>query len=132
MKKVLESSHAPAPLGHYSQGIEINNTIYLSGQIGINPETNFLVENLTAEADQIMNNIKAVLESANLSLVNIVKVTIYLKNMDNFQMFNEVYARYMKDNRPSRSCIAVAGLPKDANIEVDVIAVRFENCDITD
>lgn len=127
MKKILESSYAPKPLGHYSQGIEINNIIYLSGQIGINPETNYLAQNLTAEAEQIMCNIKVVLESADLSLDNIVKVTIYLKNMDHFQKFNEIYASYMKDNRPARSCIAVAGLPKDANVEVEVIAVRFEN-----
>ncbi len=127
MKKILESSQAPKPLGHYSQGIEINNTIYLSGQIGINPESNNISENLTDEAEQIMCNIKVVLQSANLSLDNIVKVTIYLKSMDNFQKFNEVYANYMKDNRPARSCVEVAGLPKDANIEVDVIAVRFQD-----
>ncbi len=127
MKKILESSQAPKPLGHYSQGIEINNTIYLSGQIGINPNSNNISENLTDEAEQIMCNIKVVLQSANLSLDNIVKVTIYLKSMDNFQKFNEVYANYMKDNRPARSCVEVAGLPKDANIEVDVIAVRFQD-----
>ena len=127
MKKILESNQAPKPLGHYSQGVAINNTIYLSGQIGINPETNYLAQNLTAEAEQIMSNIKAVLLSANLSLDNIVKVTIYLKSMDYFQKFNEIYANYMKGNRPARSCIAVADLPKDANIEVDVIAVRFDD-----
>ncbi len=126
MKKILESSNAPKPLGHYSQAVEINNTIYLSGQIGLNPNTNYLAINLAAEAEQVMKNIKAVLESASLSLDNIVKVTIYLKDMEYFQKFNEVYASFMKDNHPARSCIAVAGLPKDANVEVDVIAVRFD------
>ena len=127
MKKILDSSNAPKPLGHYSQAIEINNTIYLSGQIGLNPETNSLAKNLASEAEQVMSNIKAVLQSANLSLDNIVKVTIYLKSMDFFQKFNDVYTNVMKDNRPARSCIAVAELPKDANIEVDVIAVRFDD-----
>lgn len=120
--KVLNTRNAPQPIGPYSQGIEAEGLIFLSGQIGLKPDTGELVEGLTQQTQQVMQNIRAVLESAGYSFANIVKTTVYIKNMADFTKFNQVYAEYFKESPPARTTVEVSALPKNALIEIDIIA----------
>lgn len=118
----ISTGKAPEAIGPYSQAILSGGFVFTAGQIGISPITNALAEGGVAEqARQALENIKSVLESGGTSLSKVVKVTVYLRNMDDFQKMNEVYAEYFT-NRPARSTVGVSGLPKNALIEIDVIA----------
>ena len=123
MFKTIQTEKAPAAIGPYSQALIHGNMLYSSGQIAINPENGQVVEgDIKDQTLQVMKNIKAILEAADLSFENVIKTTCFLKNMDDFAAFNEVYAQYFT-SKPSRSCVAVAKLPKDVLCEVEVIAV---------
>jgi len=126
MKKIINTPNAPAPIGPYNQAILSGNTLYTSGQIAINPETNELVlENITVETTQVMRNLKAVLEAANMTFENIVKTSIFISNMDDFAKINEVYGSYFDEaNAPARETVQVARLPKNVNVEISVIAIK--------
>ena len=125
MKKVISTKNAPAAIGPYSQAILSNNTLYCSGQIAINPATEYLViENITAETTQVMQNILAVLKAADMDFSNVVKCSIFMKDMNDYAAINEVYAKSFGDNPPAREAIQVSVLPKNVNVEISVIAVK--------
>ena len=120
--KQVHTENAPAALGPYSQGIVADNFLFTSGQIGIDPATGHLVEGgLTAQAEQVMKNLSAILEEAGTSTDKIVKTTCFLADVNDFSAFNQVYAKYIKQ-KPARSCFAVKDIPTGALCEVEVIA----------
>ena len=123
MLKKISTEKAPAAIGPYSQAIVNGNMLYTSGQIPIIPETGELVQGkITAQAEQVMKNLNAVLEAAGTTFANVIKTTCFLADMNDFAAFNEVYAKYFTD-KPARSCVAVKTLPKNVLCEVEVIAV---------
>lgn len=123
MKKVITSANAPAAIGPYSQAIEINNTVYTSGVIPINPVDGTLITgDIKEQTHRVLKNLKALLEDSNTSLDKVIKTTVFIKNMDDFSKVNEVYGEYFTDNYPARSCVEVARLPKDVLIEIEAIA----------
>lgn len=123
MKKVISTTKAPAAIGPYSQAIEINNMVYTSGVIPINPEDGSLVEgDIKVQAERVLKSLSALLQSCGTGLDNVVKTTVFIKNMGDFAAMNEVYARYFTNNCPARSCVEVARLPKDVLIEIEAIA----------
>ena len=125
MKKIIETKSAPAPVGPYSQAVESHGFLFCSGQIAIDPSSN---EVLTGGVDQqtrrVMENIKSVLAAADLNFEHVIKTTIYLTDMNDFGKVNEVYSGYFKSQFPARSTVAVAGLPKGVNVEIEVLARR--------
>ena len=125
MKKVISTPKAPAAIGPYSQAIETEGYLFTSGQIPINPATGE-VEGTTIEeqAEQVMQNIGAILEAAGLTFANVVKTTCFLADLADFAAFNAVYAKYFPEAAPARSCFAVAGLPKGAKLEVETICIK--------
>ena len=125
MKKVISTPKAPAAIGPYSQAIETEGYLFTSGQIPINPATGE-VEGTTIEeqAEQVMQNIGAILEKAGLTFANVVKTTCFLADLADFAAFNAVYAKYFPEAAPARSCFAVAGLPKGAKLEVETICIK--------
>ncbi len=127
MKKIIETKNAPAPIGPYNQAVFAGNTLYISGQIAIDPETgNLKTDELEAETVQVLENLKAILTEAGLSLENVVKTSIFISDMNNFGKINEVYSRYFdSENAPARETVEVANLPKFVNVEISAIAVRF-------
>ena len=125
MKKVISTKNAPAAIGPYSQAIFSNNTLYCSGQIAINPATgNLVMENITAETTQVMQNILAVLTAADMNFNNVVKCSIFMKDMNDYAAINEVYAKSFGNNPPAREAVQVSVLPKNVNVEISVIAVK--------
>ena len=123
MKKIIETNNAPQAIGPYSQAVLTNNTLYCSGQIAIDPKTNKLVNNnIIEETKQVIENIKQILLSVNMNLQNIVKCTIFLKSMNDYNEVNKVYSSYFTDDPPAREAVEVSKLPKDVNIEISVIA----------
>jgi 2-iminobutanoate/2-iminopropanoate deaminase len=123
-KQAIETKNAPAAVGPYSQAIKTGNFIFLSGQIGIDPATKKLVDGgVEAQARQIFKNISAVLNEAGAALHNIVKATVFLKDMGDFKAVNEIYAAQFEQPYPARSAVAVRELPLDVDIEIEVIAV---------
>ena len=126
MKKIIETKNAPAPIGPYSQAVLINNTLYTSGQIAINPETGDLViENIEDETSQVMQNIKAILTATEMNFDQVIKATIFISNMDDFSKINEIYGSYFDEkNAPARETVQVAKLPKNVNVEISVIAMK--------
>lgn len=126
MKKVITTKNAPAPIGPYNQAILNGNTLYTSGQIAINPDTNELVlDNIKSETKQVMQNLQAVLKAANMTFEHVIKSTIFISNMDDFSLINEVYGSYFNDeNAPARETVQVARLPKNVNVEISIIAVN--------
>jgi 2-iminobutanoate/2-iminopropanoate deaminase len=124
MKRIIQSVNAPAPIGPYSQAVMSNNMLFASGQIAINPINGEIVtQNITAETKQVMQNIKAVLDAAEMGFHHIVKTTIFLSNMDDFALVNEVYGSYFNDDYPARETLAVKTLPKNVNVEISFIAI---------
>jgi len=125
MKKIYNTNDAPDPLGPYNQAIMANNMLFTSGQIAINPKTNSLVlGNIKEETRQVMENLKAVLKSANLEFSNVVKTSIFISSMDDFNEINNVYGSYFnEENAPARETVQVAKLPKGVNIEISMIAI---------
>ena len=123
-REIISTKNAPQAIGPYSQGIKIGDFIFTSGQIPINPDTGELVSDIQKATRQSLENVKAVLEAAGTTLRNVVKVSIFVKDMNDFALVNEVYAEYFNENPPARSCVEVARLPKDAVIEIEAIATK--------
>lgn len=124
-KKIINTEKAPKALGPYSQAVEVNGTLYISGQVPVNPETNKVVEGTIFEqTHQVFQNIKAILEEAGYSFKDVIKSTCLLKDMADFKAMNEVYAEYYTDNFPARAAFQVAKLPLDVMIEIETIAVK--------
>jgi 2-iminobutanoate/2-iminopropanoate deaminase len=124
MKKILYSKNAPEPIGPYSQAIELNNLIFTSGQIALDNNGVLVSEDIKQQTRKTINNIKSILIDNGSSLENVIKTNIYLKNMDDFNAMNDVYSEFFKISLPARSTVQVAKLPKDAKVEIDVIAFR--------
>ena len=125
MKKVISTTNAPAAIGPYSQAILSNDMLYCSGQIAINPATgNLVMDNITIETAQVMQNIAAVLKAAEMDFSNVVKCSIFIKDMNDYAAINEVYAKHFEDNPPARETVQVSVLPKNVNVEISVIAVK--------
>lgn len=123
VKKIIETDNAPKPIGPYSQAIKFGNLIFTSGQIAINPQTgNLNTGNVEEQTHLVLNNLKAVLTEAGSSLENVVKTTIFLKDMNDFAKVNEVYSKYFDASKPARSTVEVSCLPKNVLVEIDCIA----------
>ena len=123
-KKVISTTNAPAAIGPYSQAIEANGFVFASGQIPVNPETGEIPEGIEAQAEQVMKNVKNLLEAAGTSVDQVVKTSVFIKNMDDFATINGIYAKYFAKDCPARSCVEVARLPKDVLLEMEAIAVK--------
>ena len=125
MKKVIKTTEAPSPIGPYNQAILVDNTLYASGQIAMDQKTMKLVnENIQVETTQVMKNLSEVLKAAGMAFANVVKTTIYLADMGDFSLVNEVYAGYFNDDdAPARETVQVSQLPKNVRVEISVIAI---------
>ncbi|GAA4934733.1 RidA family protein [Algibacter agarivorans] len=126
MKTIITTKNAPAPIGPYNQAVLTGNTLYTSGQIAFNPETGQLIlDDIKTETGQVMQNLKAVLEAADMTFEHVVKSSIFISNMDDFIQINDVYGSYFDDaNAPARETVQVAKLPKNVNVEISMIAVK--------
>lgn len=125
MKKVISTSNAPAAIGPYSQAIEVGNLVFLSGMLPIDPFTgNMVTGNIAIQTEQILKNIEALLKQVGCSMEQVVKTTVFLTDMSLFSEMNEVYARYFINDYPARSAVAVKELPKNSQIEIEVIAMK--------
>jgi len=126
MKQIINTPHAPAPIGAYNQAILIGDTLFISGQVPINPATGKVVEgDVAQETKQSMENLKAILAAANMTFENVVKSSIFLKDMHQFSQVNDVYSSYFDaDTAPARETVEVANLPKFVNVEISMIAVK--------
>ncbi|MDA7768440.1 RidA family protein [bacterium] len=125
MKKVIYTSDAPKAIGPYSQAILSNNTLYTSGQIAIEPKSGKLItDNITDETHQVMKNLKAVLSASEMDFSNVLKCTIFLKDMNQYAEINTVYSEYFDEKPPAREAVQVSVLPKNVNIEISLIASR--------
>jgi len=126
MKKIIFTEKAPAPIGPYNQAVLAGNTIYVSGQIPLNPESGELVlSSIEVQTKQVMENLKAILNEANMTFDNVVKATIFITDMNDFSKINTVYGGYFSEaNAPARETVQVSRLPKDVNIEISVIAIK--------
>ena len=123
-KKIIKTHKAPQTIGPYSQAVKSGNFIFASGQIPLDPVSGNMAEaDIKKQTERVMENIKGLLESENLTMANIIKTTCFLTDMANFAAFNEVYATYFPENPPARSTVAIKSLPKDALVEVEIIAV---------
>ena len=123
-KKVIQTEKAPRAIGPYSQAIQAGNFLFLSGQIPLDPKTGELVKgDIRQQTQQVLENIKGMLESQKLGMEDVVKVTIFLRNIGKFNQVNEVYGTYFPSSPPARSAIGVAALPRDADIEIEAIAL---------
>ena len=126
MKKIINTTKAPAPIGPYNQAVLSGNTLYTSGQIAFDPDTMELVlDNIKSETKQVMENMKAVLEAADMTFENVIKSSIFISDMNNFSQINEVYGSYFNETTaPARETVEVANLPKFVNVEISMIAVK--------
>lgn len=125
MKKIVKTDQAPAPIGPYNQAVKANGFLFVSGQIPADPKTGEILKGtIEEETELVMENLNAILTEAGLSFKNIVKSSIFIKNMDDFAKINSVYGSYFTDNFPARETVEVARLPKDVNVEISVIAVE--------
>lgn len=126
MKKIIFTEKAPAPIGPYNQAVLINNTLYTSGQIALHPDTmELVIDDIETETKQVMENMKAVLEAAEMSFDNVVKTTIFIMNMGDFTKINSVYGSYFDEKTaPARETVQVACLPKNVNVEISMIAIK--------
>lgn len=126
-KKILSSKKAPAPIGPYSQAVEAemrDTVIFTSGQVGLDASGNLVSDDIKEQTKQTFENLKNILEDNGSSLDNVIKATVFLKDMKDFSPMNEIYAEYFKNFFPARSTIAVAGLPKDAKVEIELISFK--------
>ena len=124
-KKIINTENAPAPIGPYNQAIKINNTLFISGQVAMDPNNNneLIKSSITDETHQVMKNLSAILEEAGMDFTNVVKTTIFLSDMSYFKEINGIYGSYLKDGEePARETVAVKTLPKEVNIEISMIA----------
>src|SRR2546423_14056268 len=128
MKKIVSTTEAPAAVGPYSQAIRIGNFVFCSGQIPLDPKTGQMVEgDISAQTRRVMENISAILRAEGLTFENIVKTTIFLSDLADFQTVNELYGSYFKSDPPARSTVQVAALPKNAQVEIEVVAATNAN-----
>ena len=123
-KKIISTDKAPAAIGPYSQAVEAGGFVYASGQIPIDPATGNIPEGIEAQAKQALTNVKNLIEAAGLTLDDVVKTSVFIRNMDDFAKVNEIYATFFTKDFPARSCVEVTRLPKDVLIEVEVVAAR--------
>ena len=124
-KKIINTQNSPAPIGPYNQAILVSDTLYISGQICIDPSTGSLKNrDIQEETHQAMQNIKAILQEAGMNFSNVVKATIFITDMNRFSEINEIYGKYFSDNFPARETVQVSALPKFANVEISMIAVK--------
>ena len=124
-KSIIQSVNAPLPIGPYSQAIKTGNLLFVSGQVALKPGTNdFANADIIEETHQVMQNLRSILAAAGMDFTNVVKTTIFLSAMDLFSQVNEIYATYFDGNFPARETVAVNGLPKNANVEISVIAAE--------
>jgi 2-iminobutanoate/2-iminopropanoate deaminase len=127
MKKIVSTSDAPAAIGPYSQAVRCGSMLFCAGQIPLDPKTGQMVNgDVAAQARRVMENIAGLLKAEHLSFDHVVKTTIFLTSMDDFQTVNEVYGSYFRENPPARSTVAVAGLPKGAKVEIEIIAMASD------
>ncbi|MDP2160413.1 MAG: Rid family detoxifying hydrolase [Flavobacterium sp.] len=126
MKKIIKTKYAPTPIGPYNQAVQFGNTLFISGQIAINPETNELIlDTIENETNQIMLNLKAILNAAEMTFENVVKTSIFLNDMHNFSKVNTVYGNYFnEETAPARETVQVSALPKFVNVEISMIAFK--------
>lgn len=126
MKKIIKTTDAPAPIGPYNQAILSGNTLYISGQIAINPVNNELdLSSIEDETEQVMRNLKAILEAADMNFENVVKSSIFISDMNNFAAINKIYGKYFDEaTAPARETVEVANLPKFVNVEISMIAIK--------
>lgn len=122
--KVIHTDHAPEAVGPYSQAIEAGDFVFASGQIGVDPETNEVVDGIENQTKQVLDNLKVVLREAGVSFSDVVKFTIYLDSMDDFETVNEIYGSYLEKPYPARVCVEVSRLPRDVVVEIDAIAYK--------
>ena len=122
--KVTQTADAPAAVGPYSQAIELDNLVFASGQIALDPKTGEMAQGIEAQAHQALKNAQAVIAASGASWENVIKTTVFITNIDDFGKVNEIYATYFKQPYPARSCVEVSRLPKGALIEVEVIAKK--------
>jgi 2-iminobutanoate/2-iminopropanoate deaminase len=122
-KEIILSKKAPAAIGPYSPALKVGNLIFASGQVPVDPKTGEMIEgDIEAQTKRVLENLKAVLKPYSIGLENVVKATVFLKDMNNFSRVNKVYGEYFKEKFPARSCVEVSRLPKDAEIEIEAIA----------
>jgi len=126
MKKIIFTEHAPAPIGPYNQAVLVGNTLYTSGQIAIHPATGVLVmDDIQTETKQVMENMKAVLDAAEMTFEHVIKSTIFISDMNDFAKINEIYGSYFNEKTaPARETVQVACLPKNVNVEISMIAIK--------
>ncbi|MEG0279353.1 MAG: 2-iminobutanoate/2-iminopropanoate deaminase [Morganella sp. (in: enterobacteria)] len=128
MTKVIATENAPAAIGPYVQAVDLGNMVMTSGQIPVDPKTGLVADDVTAQARQSLENIKAIIEKAGLKVADIVKTTVFVKDLNDFTTVNAAYEAFFKENNaehfPARSCVEVARLPKDVKLEIEAIAVR--------
>ena len=124
MKKIISTDKAPAAIGPYSQAIEVNGMVYTSGVIPVVPSTGEIPSGIEAQADQAIGNLCELLKAAGTSAGQVIKTTVFIKDMNDFAKVNEVYSRYFSEECPARSCVEVARLPKDVLIEIEAIAAK--------
>ena len=124
MKKAISTTNAPKAIGPYSQAILANGFLFVSGQLGVSPGGEFAGSNVEAQAEQSMQNIKNILAEAGLGFENVVKTTIFLADMNDFAKVNEIYAKHFSEPFPARSTVAIKTLPKNALVEIEVVAVK--------
>ena len=124
-KQIVRTDKAPAPIGPYSQAVAINNMLFVSGQVAIDPQSNeFRITDIRTETELVMANLEAILDKAGFQFAHVVKSTIFLSDMNNFKDVNEIYGASFPTNPPARETVQVSRLPKDANVEISVIAVK--------
>ncbi len=124
-KFIIETEHAPEAIGPYSQAVGYNGMVFLSGQIGIDPETGEMVEGgIEAETQQVMSNLLSVLEGAGISANHVIRTSIYLADMDDFETVNEIYGRYFEGSHPARATVEVSELPREARVEIEMVAAH--------
>ncbi|HTQ65235.1 MAG TPA: RidA family protein [Puia sp.] len=122
-KRIIQTPNAPMPIGPYSQAVQVNNILFISGQIAINPATgNIEASDIIAETHQVMHNLKAILSEVKMDFGNVVKTTIFLSDMSLFTSVNEVYGKYFNGEFPARETVAVKGLPRNVNVEISMLA----------
>lgn len=124
-KTIIYSDKAPSPIGPYSQGIMVGNTLFISGQIAFDPASGELITNdISDETDQVMKNLWAILNAAGMDFSHVVKCSIFVKDMGYFETINTIYGKYFHENPPARETVEVSGLPKNVNVEISCIAVK--------
>lgn len=124
-RKIINTNEAPAPIGPYSQAVQAGNFLFVSGQVAINPSTgNIEAKDIIEETQQVMKNLTAILHEAQMDFNNVIKTTIFLSDMSLFTTVNEIYAGYFGGDFPARETVAVKGLPKNANVEISIVASR--------